>query len=231
MGHAFIKLSNEDGIGMIAAESGGRECRRLFLSERVMNGGAGVRREAAPPENKGESMCEEKKELCKIGRLVGERVNYIGRAANMLDLHFGEDVVVTTRRETRTVGTYILHVQCPWRIINVEKRGMYLGSMDFYAPSNQVKADKNFRYETFDWDVRGQNLFDEKAPRWFAGLEGVTVTEAKLYRFGDARIKLSNGDWIEIFATESADRECWRLFQYEHDTEDLIVNSGTGVQR
>lgn len=50
-------------------------------------------------------------------------------------------------------------------------------------------------------------------------------------RMGHAFVKLSNGDWIEIFATESADRECWRLFQYAHDTEDLIVNSGTGVQR
>ena len=174
-------------------------------------------------------MCEEKKELCKIGCLVGERVNYIGRAANMLDLEFGEDAVMITRRGPHTVGTYILHVQCPWRIINVEKRGMYLGSMDFYAPSTQVKADKNFRYETFDWDVRGQNLFDERAPQWFAGLEGVTVTEAKMYRFGDARIKLSNGDWIEIFATESADRECWRFFQCGQD--HLVVNSGTGVQR
>lgn len=123
-------------------------------------------------------MCEEKKELCEIGRLVGERVNYIGRAANMLDLHFGEDVVVTTRRGPHTVGTYILHVQCPWRIINVEKRGMYLGSMDFYAPSNQVKADPDFCYETFDMVRRaggrdghgGQNVSvrqcDHQAVQW-----------------------------------------------------------------
>lgn len=62
-------------------------------------------------------MCEEKTALCEISCLIGQRINYIGRASNMLDIHFGENVVVTTRLGTKTVGTYTLHVQCPWRII------------------------------------------------------------------------------------------------------------------
>ncbi len=174
-------------------------------------------------------MCEEKTELCEICRLIGQRVNYIGRAANMLDLHFGEDVVRTTRLGIKTVGTYALHVQCPWRIINLAKKGMYFGSLDFYSPSSQVKAEANFSYKDFDWDVQGKNLFDEKAAKWFAGLEGVTVTATKMNMFGDARIDLSNGDRIEIFVTATDEGECWRLFLSGKSTTELIVNGDMGL--
>ena len=72
-------------------------------------------------------MCEQKTEVCTISRLIGQPVYYIGRAANMLDLHFGEDVVVPDRISgEKHVGTYSLHVQCPWRIINLEKGKMLL---------------------------------------------------------------------------------------------------------
>lgn len=174
-------------------------------------------------------MCEEKTELCELSRLIGQQVNYIGRASNMLDIHFGEDVVVTTRLGTKTVGTYALHVQCPWRIINLSKKGIHLGSLDFYSPSDKVKAGQNFSYKSFTWDVRGQNLFDEKAQKWFSGLEGVTVTAAKMNRFGDAKIDLSNGDRIEMFVTATDKGECWRLFLSEKSTTELIVEGNCGL--
>ena len=174
-------------------------------------------------------MCEEKTALCEISCLIGQRINYIGRASNMLDIHFGENVVVTTRLGTKTVGTYTLHVQCPWRIINLSKKGIHLGSLDFYSPSDKVKADQNFSYKSFTWDVRGQNLFDEKAQKWFSGLEGVTVTDAKMNRFGDAKIDLSNGDRIEIFVTATDEGECWRLFLSEKSSINLIVDGNRGL--
>lgn len=174
-------------------------------------------------------MCEEKTGLFKISNLIGQRVNYIGRASNMLDLHFGEDVIVTDSRGEKRVGTYSLHVQCPWRIINLAKRKIHLGSLDFYSPSDSLKADENFSYNNFDWDVRGQNLFDEKAQKWFSGLEGVTVTAAKMDMFGDAKIDLSNGDRIEIFVTATDEGECWRLFLSEKSSINLIVDGNCGL--
>lgn len=39
-------------------------------------------------------MCEQKTEICPISRLIGQPIYYLGRTANMLDLHFGKDVVV-----------------------------------------------------------------------------------------------------------------------------------------
>ena len=174
-------------------------------------------------------MCEEKTGLCKISNLIGQRVNCIGRASNMLDLHFGKDVIVTDSRGEKRVGTYSLHVQCPWRIINLTKRTIHLGSLDFYSPSNRIKADRNFNYKSFDWDARGQNLFDEKAQRWFSGLEGVTVTAAKMNVFGDAKIDLSNGDRIEIFVTATDEGECWRLFLSEKSSINLIVVGNCGL--
>lgn len=169
-------------------------------------------------------MCEQKTELCRISRLIGQPVYSIGRAANMLDLHFGEEVVVPDRISgEKHVGTYSLHVQCPWRIINLEKRKMLLGSLDFYAPSTRRLAAEDFDYSHFDWDIRGGNLFDEKAQEWFAGLAHVTVIATKMNRFGDARIDLSNGDRIEIFVTATDDGECWRLFLSAKSTTQLVV--------
>lgn len=174
-------------------------------------------------------MCKEEIELCEISRLIGQRINYIGRAGNMLDLHFGEDVVVTTWSGAKTVGTYSLHVQCPWRIINLSKKGIHLGSLDFYVPSNKVKESKNFSYESFNWDVQEKNLFDEKAQKWFSELEGVTVTAVKMNMFGDAKIDLSNGDRIEVFITATDGNECWRLFLSEKSTTNLIVDGNCGL--
>lgn len=169
-------------------------------------------------------MCEQKTELCRISRLIGQPVHSIGRAANMLDLHFGEDVIVPDRiSKEKHVGTYSLHVQCPWRIINPEKRKVLLGSLDFYAPSTRRLAAEDFDYNHFDWDVQGENLFDEKAQEWFAGLEHVTVVAARMNRFGDARIDLSNGDRIEIFVMATDDGECWRLFLSAKSTTQLVI--------
>ena len=169
-------------------------------------------------------MCEQKTELCRISRLIGQLVHSIGRAANMLDLHFGEDVIVPDRiSKEKHVGTYSLHGQCPWRIINLEKRKVLLGSLDFYAPSTRRLAAEDFDCNHFDWDVQGENLFDEKAQEWFAGLEHVTVVAARMNRFGDARIDLSNGDRIEIFVTATDDGECWRLFLSAKSTTQLVI--------
>ena len=143
----------------------------------------------------------------------------------MLDLHFGEDVVVPDRISgEKHVGTYSLHVQCPLADHKPGKGENAPGSLDFYAPSTGKLAAADFDYNHFDWDVRGGNLFDEKAQKWFAGLEHVTVVAARMNRFGDARIDLSNGDRLEIFVTATDDGECWRLFLSAKSTTQLVVN-------
>lgn len=88
-------------------------------------------------------MCEEKTGLFKISNLIGQRVNYIGRASNMLDLHFGEDVIVTDSRGEKRVGTYSLHVQCPWRIINLAK-GKSIWAVWILFAVGQSKSGRKF---------------------------------------------------------------------------------------
>lgn len=63
-----------------------------------------------------------------LSRLVGLRMWAAHRAADMLTLQFGEQcATVTLYGDRRMVGTYALHLQCPWRWID---------------PSGQQMADK-----------------------------------------------------------------------------------------
>ena len=171
-------------------------------------------------------MCEEKKESCELSDLVGLQVNRIGREGNMVDLEFGEDVTVTgDSGEKECRGAYVLTAYCPWRIVNLAKNKLYLGRLDIFDPAERVEAAEDFNYNTFEWNVPGQNLFDERAPQWFAGLEGVTVTGVQTDQFGDAQIKLSNGDSIEIRITATDGEECWRFVHTESDIGFMMLGN------
>jgi len=52
-----------------------------------------------------------------LAPLVGLPFRCIGRATNLLWLHFGELHEVSDRRGgTKDVGDWAVHIQCPWRI-------------------------------------------------------------------------------------------------------------------
>ena len=88
--------------------------------------------------------------------VVGLPLRCIGRAANMLWLHFGEMRIVPAHGGgTKTVGDWAIHVQCPWRISQLGR--IVIAYHDFYYSPDGDALD--------DWDTLGKSRFDSVAAR------------------------------------------------------------------
>lgn len=155
--------------------------------------------------------------------LVGKSVCKIGRAAAMCWIHFGRPMEIELRGRKRIVGEFALDLDCPWRIRNING-GIELGSADIFAPASGHSLD-----EDFNWDVQGNNLFDEKAKLLFPEGSQITVTAAGLSGNCDLTITFSNGLCLESFVNASSQEECWRLFMPDLEHGDLVV-TGVGIE-
>ena len=156
--------------------------------------------------------------------LVGKSVCKIGRAAAMCWIHFGRAVEIESRGRKRIVGEFALDLDCPWRIRN-SSGGIELGSADIFAPASGHVLDVDF-----NWDVQGNNLFDEKAKLLFPEGSQIMVTFAELSSSYDLTITFSNGLCLESFVNASSQEECWRLFMPGLEHGDLVV-TGVGIKR
>ena len=81
-----------------------------------------------------------------------------------------------------------------------------------------------------NWDVQGNNLFDEKVQPLFPEGSQITVTAAGLSGNCDLTITFSNGSCLESFVNASSQEECWRLFMPDLEHGDLVV-TGVGMER
>ncbi len=159
-----------------------------------------------------------------IKKLAGEKMYGIGRAAAMCWIHFGNPVEVEIRGQKRILGKYALHLDCPWRIKN-SSGTIELGSADIFAPSSGRDAG-----EAFNWDIQGNNLFDEKAKRLFSKDVQMFVDSVDLSENNDLTVIFSNGFILECFVNASSCEECWRLFKSDSRDGDFIV-TGLGIER
>ena len=155
--------------------------------------------------------------------LVGKSVCKIGRAAAMCWIHFGRPVEIELRGRKRILGEFALDLDCPWRIRN-SSGGIELGSADMFVPTSRHVLD-----EDFNWDVQGNNLFDEKAKLLFPEGSQITVTAVGLSGNCDLTITFSNGLCLESFVNASSQEECWRLFMPCLEHGDLVV-TGVGIE-
>ena len=152
-----------------------------------------------------------------VSRLIGERWHFVGRAADLVWLHFGTPrPVVDLRGDTREVGEYALHLQCPWRVLDGDQ--LVTGSSDIYRPRPGWTGD-------FDWDVQGANRFDVRAAKLTALLadEPVVVTSVEVTAWGDLAVSLSDGFRIETVRTGSVREEDWRFFRPGRDDDHVVV--------
>ncbi len=156
--------------------------------------------------------------------LIGKNVYKIGRAAAMCWIHFGRPTEVELRGRKRTLGEFSLDLDCPWRIRN-SSGSIELGSADMFTPASGHGLN-----EDFDWDIQGNNLFDEKAKLLFSESTQIVVTSAKLSSNYDLTITFSNGWTLECFVNASSQEECWRLFKPELEDGDFII-TGVGIDK
>jgi hypothetical protein len=139
--------------------------------------------------------------------LVGLPFRCIGRATNLLWLHFGELHEVSERRGgTKIVGDWAVHIQCPWRIC---RHGRILTGYNdyYYAPDGEPVED---------WDVVGKTRFDLAASTLcdeFAKIPPV-VTSVQVDDVGGFFVHFGGDYRLDVFPDESDETsEHWRIFQ------------------
>ncbi|MCM3256023.1 hypothetical protein [Priestia aryabhattai] len=163
----------------------------------------------------------------QIVKLIGLNLRYAGRASNLFWLGFGEMISVTRRGKTEELAEYALNIQCSWRITKDNK--ILVGSRDFYSP----RTGWNEENDDFDWDVQGNNRFDERIESFIENAkEHVTVERVKPDEVGGLKIFLSQGYLLEVFPDTSEDdeySEFWRFFNRRENSPHFVV-TGNGIE-
>jgi hypothetical protein len=143
-----------------------------------------------------------------LAPIVGLPLRCIGRAANLLWLHFGEMRSAGTRGGgTKTVGEWAIHVQCPWRIC---RHGhIVVACQDYYcSPGGEALDD--------DWDSPGKSRFDSLATILCTEFETrpPVVSSVNVDEVGGFSLNFNAGYRLDVFPADSNDSsEDWRVFQ------------------
>ena len=154
-----------------------------------------------------------------LGALDRLRLRCIGRAADLLWLHFGELRQIPARGGgTREVGEWALHIQTPWRFTRGTRIVVGIRDLYHYADSG----------ESFDWDKGGESRFDRLAASLNRDFEtsAYTVTSITCDRVGGFSLYFGPEFSFDVFpdeASTSPDSEFWRLFAPAIGSPHFIV--------
>jgi hypothetical protein len=167
----------------------------------------------------------------QLAVLVGEPLQYIGRASLMVWVGFGP--MVRVRRplgDEDEQARYALHIQCPMRVVGPE--GIITGSTDLFHARDEPYRE----LEEGEWDTKvdgklPSTLFDARIEQFFAShqpsdlvVDGITADAV-----GSVRIVLRGGFALEIFPDTSLPSEYWRFFQADSDDRHFVV-TGAGIE-
>lgn len=165
--------------------------------------------------------------IVETNKLKGLKLRDAGRAAAMIWLCFGEMISITRRGKTEEVPEFALHIQCAWRLSTESK--IVVASQDLFVPSSDWTEED----EDFEWDVHGNNRFDERIRDFLNDAdEDLFITEVEVDAFGGLKIFLSDRFVLEVFpdsSDESEYSEFWRLFNRRQNSPHLVV-SGNGAE-
>lgn len=165
-----------------------------------------------------------------LAPLLGLRLWGPERESNRLSLQLGEPRTAPTRQApTHPAGEYALHVFCAWRL----SRGgeLLAGSADLFTP-----ADPDEDLETFDYEAPGATWWDVRLAAYFdaAPADGPRVAAATADALGGARLTLSDGAVLELFANsapaEHFETEFWRLVRPGNPEPGFVVGTA-GTER
>jgi hypothetical protein len=151
--------------------------------------------------------------------LVGLPLRHIGRAANLMWLHFGELREVTTREGgSKVVGDWALHVQCAWRLCR--HGGIVVAYRDYYYSPENEPLD--------DWDVPGKSRFDHTVQSLQMEFDATPPAALSIVAddVGGFSISLSRDYRLDVFPDDSSHDEYsehWRLFEPYMDREHFVV--------
>lgn len=172
----------------------------------------------------------------KLSVLCNQKLEHFIRASSVADIGFGELIEKNIRAfdenkniitKTITVPKYSLHIDCNFRLVCGNE--IIVARGDIFQPSNKIVADPDFIYEEFNWDIIGNNRFDEIIKQYFIdGNMVFTVKKIVVNKFGDLKIYFENNFLLEVSSDISGNEECYRFF--EQKSENHLVVSGIGIE-
>ena len=148
-----------------------------------------------------------------INKIKGAKNIKIGRAADLIWIAMrgidGKD--------------YALHMQTFFRFCNNEE--VLITDMDKYQPISPIVENENF-----NWDIKGNNLFDKWCDKFNKKLSDNTIIMSiEINHFGDLKINFSNSLTLTVFVDTTSSDECWRFFVW-HGKERHLVITDRGMQ-
>ena len=153
-----------------------------------------------------------------LTKLLGQRLKEIGRAANMLWVGFGDDIIyVNLKGKPIVKSEYALHVQCDWEIAFGNE--VVLKRNDFDIPK-----DKTSR-QLFDAEQFGNSRFDKISMEFNAAIKAnpTYVVNYSLHMTGELELELSDNLVIKIYPNSPSEGESWRFMMSGSDEGHLVV--------
>ncbi len=162
-------------------------------------------------------MCSYKKMLDK---LLSNKINYLGTAANMLCIGVGNAIdVIDWKGNLIKKSEFSVHVQCPWRIIHNSTNKVILSAYD-------IDASKDLADNLNNDEIK--NTFQKKCKEWLDSGDKI-ITDYNINSLGDLKLILDNDEIIEIYVDTCGNFECWRAFKTNSNEKHLVM-SGTGLE-
>jgi len=129
----------------------------------------------------------------------------------------------------KTVAKYALHIECMFRMICGSH--IIFAKHDVFLPSSKIYTGEDFDWESFDYDVLGNNKLDELMEKYISpDSPELIVEDLAVNKFGDLKIKLTNSFVLELFSDASGDSENWRFFDFGvRDAKHLVI-LGDGIE-
>lgn len=159
----------------------------------------------------------------RLQLLVGLPLSIVRHAAETKGFHFG---TIRPHRSGRgTVGEYVLHVQCPWRIVT--ESAVFTGTADRFIEPQEGS-------EVNDDDHRSGNLqlvrieallkgFDDATKSCVNATGQLVVTAATSDEYGGIDLTLSGGYRLQIFPDGSSGED-WRFI--EPGGDHVVIEGG-----
>ncbi len=145
--------------------------------------------------------------------IVGLPLSIARDVADMKVFHFGKVMPHPSGRGT--VGTYALHVQCPWRF--VDERTIVTGASDHFVESTdeaEVHEDPrsgNLQRIKIESLLKG---YDAETKSFVNVTEQLVVISVNTDKYGGADLLLSGGYRLQIFP-DGSHGENWRFIEFE----------------
>lgn len=159
--------------------------------------------------------------MSQINMLINQPLLKMGRASDLCWILFGKRILDKDKKgNTIEKGEYSLHLQCPWRLRSKADSQIKLASGDIYEPNSKTTWSPDF-----NWDILGNNLFDEKVQHFFAGNKIISVKSVLITQTNDLQIEFSNEFILECFVNMSPNTECWRFFRYNSDAHMVAYSN------